>query len=158
MSQVWDERFLGLAQHVATWSKDPRTKVGAVLVNETKQVLSVGYNGFPRGVFDVPNRYEDRPTKLMFVAHAERNALDNCFTDTRGSTLYVTLPPCNECVKSIIQKGVKRIVSLTSSARPQDNSDVAMQMLAEAGVQIDFICYDPNPQIQQDQSKRSSVL
>lgn len=158
MSQIWDERFLGLAQHVASWSKDPRTKVGAVLVNETKQVLSVGYNGFPRGVFDMPNRYEDRPTKLMFVAHAERNALDNCFTDTRGSTLYVTLPPCNECVKSIIQKGVKRIVSLTSDARPQDNSDVAMQMLVEAGVQIDFIRYDPNTQIQQNQSEGSSVL
>ena len=149
---------MGLAQHVAMWSKDPRTKVGAVLVNETKQVLSVGYNGFPRGVFDMPNRYEDRPTKLMFVAHAERNALDNCFTDTRGSTLYVTLPPCNECVKSIIQKGVKRIVSLTSDARPQDNSDVAMQMLVEAGVQIDFIRYDPNTQIQQNQSEGSSVL
>ena len=158
MSQIWDERFLGLAQHVASWSKDPRTKVGAVLVNETKQVLSVGYNGFPRGVFDMPNRYEDRPTKLMYVAHAERNALDNCFTDTRGSTLYVTLPPCNECVKSIIQKGVKRIVSLTSDARPQDNSDVAMQMLVEAGVQIDFIRYDPNTQIQQNQSEGSSVL
>lgn len=158
MSRIWDERFLGLAQHVASWSKDPRTKVGAVLVNETKQVLSVGYNGFPRGVFDMPNRYEDRPTKLMFVAHAERNALDNCFTDTRGSTLYVTLPPCNECVKSIIQKGVKRIVSLTSDARPQDNSDVAMQMLVEAGVQIDFIRYDPNTQIQQNQSEGSSVL
>lgn len=158
MSQIWDERFLGLAQHVASWSKDPRTKVGAVLVNETKQVLSVGYNGFPRGVFDMPNRYEDRPTKLMYVAHAERNALDNCFTDTRGSTLYVTLPPCNECVKSIIQKGVKRIVSLTSDSRPQDNSDVAMQMLVEAGVQIDFIRYDSNTQIQQNQSEGSSVL
>ena len=158
MSQIWDERFLGLAQHVASWSKDPRTKVGAVLVNETKQVLSVGYNGFPRGVFDMPNRYEDRPTKLMYVAHAERNALDNCFTDTRGSTLYVTLPPCNECVKSIIQKGVKRIVSLTSDARPQDNSDVATQMLLEAGIQLDFIRYDPNTQIQQNQSEGSSVL
>ena len=157
MSNVWDERFLGLAQHVATWSKDPRTKVGAVLVNETKQVLSVGYNGFPRGVFDLPGRYDDRPTKLMFVAHAERNALDNCFTDTRGSTLYVTLPPCNECVKSIIQKGVKRIVSLTSDARPQDNSDVATQMLLEAGIQLDFIHYDPNSQIQSDESQRGIV-
>lgn len=157
MNDVWDERFLGLAQLVATWSKDPRTKVGAVLVNETKQVLSVGYNGFPRGVFDLSERYDDRPTKLMFVAHAERNALDNCFTDTRGSTLYVTLPPCNECVKSIIQKGVKRIVSLTSDARPQDNSDVAMQMLTEAGIQLDFIHYDPNSQIQPDESQRGVV-
>jgi dCMP deaminase len=94
----------------------------------------------------------------MFVAHAERNALDNCFADTRGSTLYVTLPPCNECVKSIIQKGVKRIVTLTSDARPQDNSDVAMIMLAEAGIQLDFIHYDPNSQIQQDESQRGFVF
>ena len=158
MNNIWDERFLGLAQHVATWSKDPRTKVGAVLVNETKQVLSVGYNGFPRGVFDLLTRYDDRQTKLMFVAHAERNALDNCFADTRGSTLYVTLPPCNECVKSIIQKGVKRIVTLTSDARPQDNSDVAMTMLAEAGILLEFIHYDPNTQIQQDESQRSFVF
>lgn len=158
MNNIWDERFIGLAQHVSTWSKDPRTKVGAVLVNETKQVLSVGYNGFPRGVFDLEARYEDRPTKLMFVAHAERNALDNCFADTRGSTLYVTLPPCNECVKSIIQKGVRRIVSLTSDARPQDNSDVAMIMLAEAGIQLDFIRYDSIPQIQQDEPQRGFVF
>jgi dCMP deaminase len=158
MSNIWDERFLGLAQHVSTWSKDPRTKVGAVLVNETNQVLSVGYNGFPRGVFDLEARYEDRPTKLMFVAHAERNALDNCFTDTRGSTLYVTLPPCNECVKSIIQKGVKRIVMLTSDARPQDNSDIAMTMLAEAGILLQYIHHDPNSQIQQDKSQRSFIF
>ena len=158
MNNIWDERFIGLAQHVATWSKDPRTKVGAVLVNETKQVLSVGYNGFPRGVFDLLARYEERETKLMFVAHAERNALDNCFADTRGSTLYCTLPPCNECVKSIIQKGVKRIVTLTSDARPQDNGNVAITMLAEAGIQLDFINYDPNAQIQQDQSQRGFVF
>jgi dCMP deaminase len=94
----------------------------------------------------------------MFVAHAERNALDNCFADTRGSTLYVTLPPCNECVKSIIQKGVKRIVTLTSDVRPQDNGNVAITMLAEAGIQLDFINYDPNAQIQQDQSQRGFVF
>ena len=158
MNNIWDERFLGLAQHVATWSKDPRTKVGAVLVNETKQVLSVGYNGFPRGVFDLLARYEDRETKLMFVAHAERNALDSYVVDPRGSTLYCTLPPCNECVKSIIQKGVKRIVTLTSDARPQDNGNVAITMLAEAGIQLDFINYDPNAQIQQDQSQRGFVF
>ena len=158
MSSLWDIRFLELAKHVSSWSKDPRTKVGAVLVNETKQVLSVGYNGFPRGVFDLESRYEDRPTKLMFVAHAERNALDNCFADTRGSTLYITLPPCNECVKSIIQKGVKRIVMLTSDARPQDNSDVAMTMLAEAGILLEYIHHDPNTQIQQDESQRSLIF
>ena len=107
----WDIRFLDLAAHVAGWSKDPNTKVGAVIVNDQKQILSVGYNGFPRGVEDRVSRYEDRATKLLFVAHAERNALDNAYTDVRGATLYSTLCPCNECAKSIVQKGIKRVVS-----------------------------------------------
>lgn len=77
----WDIRFLELASHVSTWSKDPNTKVGAVIANENRQVLSLGYNGFPRGVEDKKSRYEDRATKLLFVAHAERNALDNAFVD-----------------------------------------------------------------------------
>ena len=107
----WDIRFLELAAHVASWSKDPKTKVGSVIVNDNNQVLSLGYNGFPRGVLDKVSRYEDRETKLLFVAHAERNALDNAFADVRGATLYTTLCPCNECAKSIVQKGIKRVVS-----------------------------------------------
>lgn len=107
----WDVRFLELASHVSSWSKDPSTKVGAVIVNDNNQVLSLGYNGFPRGVLDKRSRYEDRQTKLLFVAHAERNALDNAFVDVRGATLYTTLCPCNECAKSIVQKGIKRVVS-----------------------------------------------
>lgn len=149
----WDLRFLSLAVHVSSWSKDPRTRVGAVIVNEQKQVLSLGYNGFPRGVLDIEERYQQRSTKYLFVAHAERNALDNCFTDTRGSTLYTTLAPCNECVKSIIQKGIKRIVTLTSNDRPQDNSDAAELMLQEANVKLDTIDYESFAQIQSEQSE-----
>ena len=149
----WDLRFLSLAVHVSSWSKDPRTRVGAVIVNEQKQVLSPGYNGFPRGVLDIEERYQQRSTKYLFVAHAERNALDNCFTDTRGSTLYTTLAPCNECVKSIIQKGIKRIVTLTSNDRPQDNSDAAVLMLQEANVKLDTIDYESFAQIQSEQSE-----
>ena len=107
----WDVRFLELASHVSTWSKDPSTKVGAVIANDQHQVLSLGYNGFPRGVLDKKSRYEDREIKLKFVAHAERNALDNAFVDVRGATLYTTLCPCNECAKSIVQKGIRRVVS-----------------------------------------------
>lgn len=141
----WDNRFLQLAEHVSAWSKDPRTKVGAVVVNQHKQVIGLGFNGFPRGVFDSDLRYENRETKLLLVAHAEQNALDNCFTDPRGSTIYTTLYPCYHCAKGIIQRGVQRIVT-----RPFDRSrcgaplhlDVSEVMFKEAGVEICFIGED----------------
>lgn len=134
----WDIRFLQLADHVANWSKDPSTKVGAVIANDQHQVLSLGYNGFPRGVTDLKSRYEDRPTKLLFVAHAERNALDNAFTDVRGATLYTTLCPCNECAKSIIQRGIRRVISYTPPADKFEvfNVKTTLTMFKEAGVQI----------------------
>ena len=140
MNNIWDERFLGLAQHVATWSKDPRTKVGAVLVNETKQVLSVGYNGFPRGVYDCPERYNNRSIKLLFVAHAERNALDNA-TSVEGATLYSTLFPCTDCAKGIIQRGIKRVVTSEPSPAQHErfNCDISAIMFKEAGVELDLI-------------------
>lgn len=107
----WDKRFYELAKHVSSWSKDPSTKVGAVIVNDQKQVISIGYNGFPRNIFDSEARYNDRATKHLFVVHAERNALDNAFTDVIGCTMYVTHFPCNECMKSIVQRGIKRVVT-----------------------------------------------
>lgn len=109
--EKWDLRFLELADHIAQWSKDPRTKVGAVIVDEKKRVVSVGYNGFPRGVVDREDRYADRPTKHLFVAHAERNALDNAPLMVDGCTLYVPLKPCVECAKSIVQKGITKVVT-----------------------------------------------
>ena len=134
ISQIWDGRFLKLSEHVAQWSKDPRTKVGACIVSDDKQLIGLGYNGFPRGVLDIESRYEDRTTKLLLVAHAERNALDNCFVSPKGATLYVTVPPCNECAKSIIQRGIRRVVTVVINNRPQDNPDVTKLMFAEAGV------------------------
>jgi dCMP deaminase len=135
----WDTRFLVLADHVSGWSKDPSTKVGAVIVNADKQVLSLGYNGFPRGVSDDANRYIDRPLKHLFVAHAERNALDNAFTDVRGATLYATLCPCNECAKSIIQRGIKRVVAHPFEDHAQEfkfNFHITTTMLSEANVEL----------------------
>ena len=134
----WDIRFLDLAHHVSQWSKDPSTKVGAVIANEQHQVLSLGYNGFPRGVEDRESRYNDRTTKLLFVAHAERNALDNAYVDVRGATLYTSLCPCNECAKSIIQKGIKRVVSHPPPAEKTAlfKMDVTVQMFKEADVEL----------------------
>ena len=133
----WDKRFLELAEHVAQWSKDPRTKVGAVIVDDKKRVVSLGYNGFPRGVDDDDDRYEDRETKHLFVSHAERNALDNAPRSVEGCTLYATLKPCSECAKSIIQNGITRVVTY-SPDRPDVgfNWDITDLMFEETNLTL----------------------
>lgn len=135
----WNKRFMDLAEHVAEWSKDPSTKVGAVIVNEKRQVLSMGYNGFPRSVYDCKERYNDRSTKLKFVAHAERNALDNTYTDVEGATLYSTLYPCSDCAKGIIQRGIKQVVTSKAWYENQAkifNFDTTEIMFKEADVEV----------------------
>ena len=140
MNMKWHRRFFTLAEHVALWSQDPSTVVGACIVNDDKQVLSLGYNGFPRGVDDHIDRYLSRDIKYKFVSHAERNALDNAFVDVRGSTLYSTLFPCNECAKGIIQKGIKRVVTtMPDLERVHNNVDVSLTMFAEAGVELLYV-------------------
>ena len=128
----WHYRFLDLAEHISQWSKDPRTKVGAVIVNSQKQVISLGYNGFPRGVLDFEERYEDRATKHLFVAHAERNALDSSPMRANGCIMYSTHFPCNECAKSIIQCGIAEVY--TYDVLQNANYDTSVKMLDEAGV------------------------
>lgn len=133
----WDWRFLDLAEHIASWSKDPRTKVGAVIVDQKKRVVSLGYNGFPRGVSDYENRYENRTKKHLFVAHAERNALDNAPLMVDGCVLYVPLMPCNECAKSIVQKGIKTVVTYEPNRDGTGfNWDITKVMFAEAGIEL----------------------
>jgi len=136
--KIWDYRFLELAETVAQWSKDPSTKVGSVIVDNNRRVIGLGYNGFPRGIEDHSERYSDRDVKYLFVCHAERNALDNAPGNVEGSTLYVTLFPCNECCKSIIQRGVKKVVTFVPSAgkRLLHNHDISYIMLKEAGVEL----------------------
>jgi dCMP deaminase len=114
MNEKWDRRFLGLAKEVASWSKDPSVGVGAVLVNDLKQVVGMGYNGFPRGIAD-DDRLNDRETKLKHVVHAEVNAILQAGHAARGTTIYVypsfSLPPiCHDCCKTAIQAGVIGIV------------------------------------------------
>ena len=136
----WSERFMHLAEHVATWSKDPSTQVGCVIVDKQNRVVSLGFNGFPRGIKDLVNRYEDKETKYLFVAHAERNALDNAPLSVEGCTLYSPLLPCNECAKSIIQKGITKVVSYEPTEdRPYLRWDITKQMFLEAGVQLYLI-------------------
>ena len=130
----WSQRFLDLAEHVGEWSHDPRTQVGAVIVDDHKRVVSMGYNGFPRGVADKEDRYNDRPTKHLFVCHAERNALDNAPLSVEGCTMYVPLLPCNECAKSIIQHGIAKVISYKSNREDTFNWDITRIMFQEAGV------------------------
>lgn len=115
----WDRRFMELALHVAQWSKDPSTKVGAVIVRPDRRIVSIGYKGFPSGVCDHEERYAERAVKYKFVSHAERNALDNVSQDVKGCTLYSTLQPCPECAKSIIQKGIAEVVTIVDETRKE---------------------------------------
>lgn len=118
----WDQRFIRVAREVSSWSKDPGTRVGAVLVKD-RRIIATGYNGFPENVADTEKRYQDRETKLSLTVHAEVNALLNAAKNgaqTKGSTLYVTFPPCVHCSTCIIQAGVTKIVCpdpLTAPAR-----------------------------------------
>ena len=114
LSSKWDYRYLSLAERISSWSKDPSTKIGAICVGSQGQVLSQGYNGFPRGIKDRESYYADRETKLKYVVHAEMNVIYNATYHgvcLLGSTLYVTgLPVCSDCAKGVIQVGIKRVV------------------------------------------------
>lgn len=143
MISKWDMRFLKLAEHIAQWSKDPVTKVGAVIVDDRKRVVSIGYNGFPTGVGDSEQRYNVRDVKRLFVAHAEQNALDNRPQSVRGMTLYCQYYPCNECSKSIISSGIRRVVTtepvLSDGEEDRHHWKWSALMLAEARVFVDTI-------------------
>ena len=111
-NEKWDHRFLAMADLVAGWSKDPSTRVGAVIVRPDKTVCSVGFNGFPRYVDDSDAAYLDRTTKYKQVKHAEENAILFANEPLLGYTLYVTpLLPCSLCAGDIIQKGIRRVVA-----------------------------------------------
>lgn len=137
-AREWDQRFLDLAKHIAGWSKDPSTKVGAVIVDDLRRVVAHGYNGFPRGVDDSPERYADRPTKYAHVVHAELNAILNARGSVEDCTVYITHQPCAECAKAIIQAGIYRVVVSPASGidRWADSQMVAWAMLEEAGVEV----------------------
>lgn len=147
LSDKWTRRFLDLCFTIASWSKDPSTKVGSVIVDDKKRIIGVGYNGFPRGVDDDEARYENRATKYKMVSHAERNALDNSPIPVEGATMFVTLMPCSDCAKSIIQRGIKRVIVPPMPRHLEDSYDwdtdfynwkVTQLMFEEAGVEIVF--------------------
>lgn len=128
---------MGLAALVSSWSRDPSTCVGAVIVDGLKRVNAVGFNGFPRGMDDAPELYEDRSVKYTRVVHAEPNAILNAQTSVRGNTMFVTMFPCHECAKLIIQAGIARVVSPAPSTERWDASHrYSCSFFREAGVDV----------------------
>ena len=134
---VWDNRFLSMAQHVSTWSKDPSTQVGAVIVNKYRRIVSLGYNGLPIGISD-DKRLDNREIKYKMIVHAECNALLFSSEIPSGCTIY-TYPfmPCPNCAGMIIQTGISRVVSyVTTNERWSKDFDISRNMFKEAGVSL----------------------
>lgn len=136
----WDQYFMGIAMLSAERSKDPNTQVGACIVGEDNRILSVGYNGMPQGCED-----DDMPwgrdgsaldSKYMYVCHAELNAILN-YRGTgsmKGAKLYVTLFPCNECAKAIIQSGIKEVIYRSDKYADAESTIASKKMFEQTGV------------------------
>ncbi len=142
----WDEYFMGVAMLSGMRSKDPNTQVGACIVSETNRILSMGYNGFPNGIsdddFPWDREGEELETKYPYVTHGELNAILNYRGGSlEGTTVYVTLFPCNECAKAIIQAGIKHIVYGNDKYDKTPSNTAAKRLFDAAGVtyrQYDF--------------------
>jgi dCMP deaminase len=142
MSDKWDIRFLELARHISGWSKDPSTKVGCVVVGEDREIRSTGFNGFPRGISDDIERLTDRSKKYPLICHAEENAIMHAARigiSLKGSTAFVTWPPCSRCARSLIQAGVQEIVYPETDEIPErwlEDFTISNGMLLEAGIVV----------------------
>ena len=138
----WDEYFMGIALFSAQRSKDNSTQVGACIVNSEKKIVSVGYNGMPTGCIDDEMPWErtgdtSLDTKYPFVCHAELNAiLNSSMHGVNGATLYVTLFPCNECAKAIIQCGIKKVIYLENKYADTESVKASVMMLEKCGVEV----------------------
>lgn len=136
----WDEYFMGLAHLSALRSKDPNTQVGCAIVDKNHRVVSVGYNGMPTGCSDdeFPWGREGAllKTKYAFVVHAELNAILNASRSVEGCTLYVSLFPCNECAKAIIQSGIRKIIYESDKYADTEIVQASKKMLTSAGIEL----------------------
>lgn len=138
ISISWEEYFMELAKLTAKRSKDPNTQVGACIINNENKVVGLGYNGFVNipdndNIFPWSKKPSDKfeDTKYAYVVHAEANAILNAISGTKDCTLYVTLYPCHECVKLIIQSGIKKIIYLDYKA-----DEASKRMLKAANIEV----------------------
>jgi len=136
----WDERFIELAKLVGSWSKDPSTQVGAVIVDNDHRIISIGFNGLPKGVKDSEDKLNDREEKYNIIVHAEANALMFASKSLVGCTIYTwPFQPCSKCAGLIIQSGIKRVVSVIhTDERWKKNFSIAYDLLREAGVEVNL--------------------
>ena len=141
----WKGYFMSLAHLSAMRSKDPNTKVGAVIVDDKNRIASIGYNGMPTGCSDYEFPWEREGdflnTKYAYVVHAELNAILNSSKSVRDCTIYVSLFPCNECAKAIIQSGIKKIVYESDKYADSENTIASKRMLKAANVQLEQLPY-----------------
>lgn len=141
----WDEYFMGLAHLSAYRSKDPNTQVGAVIVDENKRIVGIGYNGLPKGCDDDAFPWEREgefiETKYPFVVHAELNAILNSTKNLKNCTLYVSLFPCHECAKAIIQSGITSIVYEDDKYNGTPSDLASKRMLSAANVTLRKLDY-----------------
>ena len=138
MSEKWDRRFLALAEYIAQWSKDPSTKVGAVIVDPKNRIISVGYNGFPRGIDDSQERLENREVKYKIIVHGEKNALLFARGPVDGCRLYVwPFMPCAPCAAMVIQAGIVEVIApVSDNPRWIEDFNLAKMLFSEAGVKV----------------------
>ena len=140
MENKWHQRFLELADSIATWSKDPSRGVGAVIVSPMRQVLATGYNGLPRGVEDNDERLQ-RPAKYDLIVHAEMNAIIQCARNgvsPVNATLYSTFSPCISCALSIVQSGITQVVTRSISESDEywnDSIEKSLALFDEVGIE-----------------------
>lgn len=133
----WDYRFLDLAEFISSWSKDPSTKVGAVITDQNNRIISVGYNGFPQSIID-DDRLENREIKYKIIVHGEMNAILFANRSLQNCTLY-TYPfmPCPRCASMIIQAGINRVVSYNNMPeRWRSDFEISKTLFSESGVEI----------------------
>ncbi len=155
----WDEYFMGVSLLASMRSKDPSTQVGACIVSDENKIMSVGYNGFPRGCSDDEFPWErsaenSNDTKYPFVCHAELNAILNAGgQNLRGARIFVALFPCNECAKAIIQSGIKEVIYISDKYADTPSTQASKMMFTAAGVKLTHFRSDKNITISFDESK-----
>ena len=135
----WDSYFMGVAKLSSLRSKDPNTQVGACIVNPMNRIVGVGYNGLPYGCDDSQYPWDKREgnldeTKYPYVVHAELNEILNSTTSLQGCRIYVSLFPCHECVKAIIQSGIKEIIYADDKYNGTPSDMAAKRMLKSANI------------------------
>ena len=152
----WDEYFMSMAHLSAKRSKDPNTQVGACIVNADKRVVGLGYNGFPAGCSDdcFPWKREGEflETKYPYVVHAELNAILNSIQTLKGCTIYVSLFPCNECAKAIIQSGISRVVYESDKYAGTQGNIASKKMFEDAGIELVQLPFTTRVEVTQEEN------